>query len=141
MLAALICAPITRHLNSTFRFRFLDFGMQGARAAVGMITASMLTFVVFFFSVLLVTVQIASGNLSPRIIARPFQSTVLKAALGLFVFTFIYGVAVLGRLEDQVLQLPVFLSVLLSVASIGTFLFVVEFVGKELRATGQIAAA
>ena len=139
MLAALICAPLTRRLNYTLPFSFLDFGMQGARAAVGMIAASMLTFVVFFFSVLLVTVQIASGNLSPRIIARPFQSTVLKAALGLFVFTFTYGVAVLGRLEDQVLQLPVFLTVLLSVASIGTFLFVVEFVGKELRPATVVA--
>jgi uncharacterized membrane protein len=59
--------------------------------------------------------------------------------LGLFVFTFIYGMAVLGRLEDEVLELPVFLTVLLSVASIGTFLFVVEFVGKELRPATVVA--
>jgi len=139
MLAALICAPLTRYWNSTLRFRFFNFGAQGARAAVGMIAASMLTFVVFFFSVLLVTVQIASASLSPRIIARPFQSPVLKACLGLFVFTFIYGLAVLGRLEDQVPEMPVFFTVLLSVASIGTFLFVVEFVGKELRPARVVA--
>jgi len=139
MLAALICAPLTRHWNSTLRVRFLSFGVQGARAAVGMIAASMLSFVVFFCSVLLLTVQIASGTLSPRIIVRPFQSPVLKASLGLFVFTFIYGMAVLGRLEDEVLELPVFLTVLLSVASIGTFLFVVEFVGKELRPATVVA--
>ena len=133
MFAALICAPLTRYLNSKLGYSFFDFGLQGARAAVGMVAASMLTFVVFFFSVLLLTVQIASGNLSPRIIARPFQSNILKASLSLFVFTFVYGLAVLGRLEDRVLELPIFLTVLLSVASIGTFLFIVEFVGKELR--------
>ena len=98
-----------------------------------MIAASMLTFVVFFFSVLLLTVQIASGNLSPRIIARPFQSKALKASLVLFVFTFVYGVSVLGRLEDQVLQLPVFLTLLLSIFSIAVFLYIVEHIGKELR--------
>jgi len=133
MIAALLFAPLSRYLEASGRLRFLGFGLQGARAAIGLMAASILTFVVFFFSVLLLTVQIASGNLSPRIIARPFQSKALKASLGLFVFTFIYGVAVLGRLEDEVLQLPVFLTLLLSIASIGVFLFIVEHIGKELR--------
>jgi uncharacterized membrane protein len=133
MLGALICAPTVRHLDERFHFRLLQFGLHGARAAVGLISASMLTFVVFFFSVLLLTVQIASGTLSPRIIARPFQSKILKASLGLFIFTFTYGVCLLGRLEERVLQLPLLLLLLLSVASIGTFLFVVEHVGKQLR--------
>jgi len=114
--------------------------MQGARSAIEMIAASTLTFVVFFFSVLLVTVQIASGTLSPRIIARPFQSRALKASLGLFVFSFVYDLAVLGRLEDRVLQLPAFLTVLLSIVCIGTFLFVVEFVGKQLRPATVVAS-
>jgi uncharacterized membrane protein len=140
MLAALIWAPVSRYWNSTVDFRFFNFGLQGARAAVGMIAGSMLTFVVFFFSVLLLTVQIASGTLSPRIIARPFQSRVLKASLGLFVFTFIYGLAVLGRLEDRVLEMPVFVTVLLSIASIGVFLFVVEYVGKQLRPATVVAS-
>jgi len=140
MLAALALARLTRYWNSTLELRLLDFGLQGARAAVGTIAASMLTFVVFFFSVLLVTVQIASGTLSPRIIARPFQSWVLKASLGLFVFTFSYGVAVLGRLEDKVLQLPVLVTVVLSIFSVGTFLFVVEYVGKQLRPATVVAS-
>ncbi|HWB84965.1 MAG TPA: DUF2254 domain-containing protein [Bryobacteraceae bacterium] len=139
MVAALIVARLTRYLNSVTEYHFFGFGMQGARAAVSMIAASTLTFVVFFFSVLLLTVQVASASLSPRIIARPFQSHALKASLALFVFTFIYGVAVLGRLEDQVLELPVFITVVLSVASVGTFLFVVEFVSKELRPVTVVA--
>ena len=133
MLAAMICAPLTRRLDAMLKLPFADFGLQGARAGVGLIAGAMLTFVVFFFSVLLLTVQIASGNLSPRIIARPFQSRVLKISLGLFVFTFVYAASVLGRLEQQVLELPVFLTLLLTVVSIGVFLFVVEYVAKELR--------
>jgi uncharacterized membrane protein len=140
MLLAMICAPVTRYLDGRLHFRLLAFGLQGARAAVAMIAASMLSFVVFFFSVLLLTVQIASGTLSPRIIARPFQSRILKASLGLFVFTFVYGLSVLGRLEDEVLQLPVSLTLLLSVASIGIFLFIVERIGKELRPAAVVTA-
>lgn len=140
MLAALIWAPLSRYWNSKLQLHLLNFGLQGARAAVGMIAASMLSFVVFFFSVLLVTLQIASGSLSPRIIARPFRSRVLKASLGLFVFTFIYCVAVLGRLEDRVLELPVFSTLFFSVVSIGTFLFVVEYVAKELRPATVVAS-
>jgi uncharacterized membrane protein len=133
MIAALIASPLTRHWNSRVEVRLLGFGLVGARATLGMTAASMLSFVVFFFSVLLLTVQIASAGLSPRIIARPFQSGVLKACLGLFVFTFMYGTAILGRLEDRVLEIPVFISVVLTIVSIGAFLFVVEFFGKQLR--------
>jgi uncharacterized membrane protein len=133
MLGALVCARLTRNLNDVLSYQFLDFGIQGARAAIGIVAGSMLTFVVFFFSVLLLTVQIAGANLSPRIIMRPFQSRVLKAALSLFVFNFIYSLAVMGRLEERVPQLQVFLTLLLSVASTCMFLFVVEYLGKELR--------
>ncbi len=93
----------------------------------------------FFFSVLLLTVQVAGAYLSPRIIARPFQSKVLKGALSLFVFTFIYSVSTLGRVEDQVPQLCALLTIVLSVASIGMFLFVVEYLGKELRPATVLA--
>jgi len=140
MLAALICAPLTRGLDHLLRMPFLDFGIQGARAAMGMIAGAMLTFVVFFFSVVLLTVQIASGNLSPRIIARPFQLPVLKVSLSLFVFTFAYGIATLGRLEERVNQLQVFVTLLLSIASVGIFLFVVEHVGKTLRPVSVVTA-
>lgn len=133
MLAALICALLTRRLDEMLRMPFLEFGLDGARAAVGLIAGAMLTFVVFFFSVLLLTVQIASGNLSPRIIARPFRSRFVKLSLGLFVFTFVYGTSVLGRLEERVLQLSVFLTLILTVLSIGILLFVVQHISKELR--------
>jgi uncharacterized membrane protein len=139
MLAAKWLAPAIRRLDSNLQLHFFGFGVQGGRAAVGMIAASMLSFIVFFFSVLLLIVQMSSATLSPRIISRPFKSNVLKASLALFVFTFIYSLSVLARLEDRVPELPVFVTVLLSLASIGTFLFVVEYVGKELRPATVVA--
>jgi uncharacterized membrane protein len=95
---------------------------------------------VLSFSVLIVSVQVASATLSPTAVARPFRSNVLRWSIGLLVFTFVYGTYILARLEDRVLQLPVFLTVLLSVASIGVFLFVVERVTTELRPCTVVAA-
>jgi uncharacterized membrane protein len=94
----------------------------------------MLSFVVLFFSVLLLTVQIASSSLSPRIISRPFRSRALKASLGLFVFTLIYSMAVVARgTEGNIGQLATAMVIVLTVISICVFLYVVEHVSKELR--------
>ena len=45
------------------------WGADGARAVLGALASSMLTFIVFVFSILLVAVQLASAQLTPRIIA------------------------------------------------------------------------
>src|SRR5262249_982620 len=89
---------------------------------------------VFFFSVLLLTVQIASSTLSPRIISRPFRSRSLKLSLGLFVFTFIYSMSVVARGTERNLgQLVMAMVIVLTIISICVFLFVVEYVSKQLR--------
>jgi uncharacterized membrane protein len=94
----------------------------------------MLSFVVFFFSVLLLTVQIASSSLSPRVISRPFRSRTLKVSLGIFVFNLIYSMAVVARgTEGNLGQLVTAMVIVLTVISICVFLFVVEHVSKQLR--------
>ena len=91
----------------------------------------MLSFVVLFFSVLLLTVQIASSALTPRIISRPFRSRTLKASLGLFVFNLIYSMAVVARrTEGKIGQLATFMVIMFTIISICVFLFVVENVGQ-----------
>jgi len=96
-LAAFLSVPLLRVLDRSLGYHFFRFSLDGARAPAGIVSAAMLSFVVFFFSVLLLTVQIASSTLSPRIIARPFRSRTLKVSLGLFVFTLIYGMEVVVR--------------------------------------------
>jgi len=62
----------------------------------------MLTFIVFVFSIMLVTVQLASAQLTPRIIASFFRSRILRISLTVFVFAFAYTLAALSRIEDSV---------------------------------------
>ena len=93
-------------LDAQTRWAWLSFSPDGARAVVGAITSSMLTFVVFTFSILLLAVQIAGSQLSPRIISLAMRNRFVKWALSVFVLTFTYSLCVLSRIEDGVPQLP-----------------------------------
>ena len=133
-LAAFLSVPLLRLLDRRLGFQFFRYSPDGARALATIVSAAMLSFVVLFFSVLLLTVQIASSTLSPRIIARPFRSRALKASLGLFVFTLIYSMAVVARgTEGNIGQLATAMVIVLTIISICVFLYVVEHVSKELR--------
>jgi uncharacterized membrane protein len=138
--AAVLSVPLLRILDRILNFRLFDYTSDGARGLAGIIAAAMLSFVVFFFSVLLLTVQIASSTLSPRIISRPFRSRSLKLSLGLFVFTLIYSMAVVARGTAGPLgQLVTAMVVVLTILSICVFLYIVEHVSKELRPVTVIA--
>jgi len=133
-LAAFLSVPFLRFVDRVVDFHFFGYSPDGARAMASIVSAAMLSFVVMFFSVLLLTVQIASSSLSPRIISRPFRSRTLKASLGLFVFTLVYSMAVVARgTQGDLGQLVTAMVVVLTVISICDFLFVVEHVSKKLR--------
>src|SRR5215475_11539415 len=133
-LAAFVSVPLLRLLDRSVGREFFRYTPDGVRALATVVSAAMLSFVVFFSSVLLLTVQIASSSLSPRIISRPFRSSTVKASLGLFVFTLIYSMAVVARgTEGNLGQLATAMVILLTVVSICVFLFVVEHVSKQLR--------
>jgi uncharacterized membrane protein len=69
MLLALVLNPILREIDEATGWAWLGFGPNGSRALLGMIAASMLSFLVFLFSALLIAVQLASAQLTPRVIA------------------------------------------------------------------------
>jgi uncharacterized membrane protein len=132
--AAVLSVPLLRILDRVLEFRLFNYTSDGARALASIISAAVLSFIVFFFSVLLLTVQIASSTLSPRIISRPFRSRSLKLSLGLFVFTLIYSMAVVAKgTERNMGQLVIAMVVILIITSICVFLYVVEHVSKQLR--------
>jgi uncharacterized membrane protein len=121
-----------RAVDEATRWRLLDYGPEGARALTAALASSALTYIVFLFSALLVALQVASAQLSPRVIARGLRDRRTRLCLGLFVFTFLFGVGVLGRLESSVGQLRLFLVFLLNLASIAAFLYLVAYLGDYL---------
>jgi uncharacterized membrane protein len=111
-----------------------------AQTVLATMAASMFTFIVFVSSALLVAVQLASTQLTPRIIAIVFRDPVTKTAFVIFVFTFTFALAALVRITTSVPPLTTRVAAYSSLASVGFFLFLIDHVGKALRPSGALWA-
>jgi uncharacterized membrane protein len=109
-----------------------------ARAVLGTMAAAMFTFIVFVSSSLLVVLQLASAQLTPRIIAVIFRDGITRFSLTVFVFTFTFALAALVPISTSVPFLTVQLAAYSSLASLGVFLFLVDHVVKALRPSGAL---
>jgi uncharacterized membrane protein len=123
------------------QWKLLDYTPEGARALVGSISSSMLTFIVFQLTMVFIGVQIAVSQLTPRIIVATFRDRVIKMSLGIFLFTYVFSVSLQGRIRDPVPQLTVLLTVVFTLVSIGTFLYLVGYIGKALRPVNIVTKA
>lgn len=132
MVIALFARPVVQDIDAMLGWK-AAVGPDGARAVLGILVSALLTFIVFVFSILLLIVQIASAQLSPRIIVAIYRSRVVRGSLALFVFTFTYTLAALARIENSVPQISMWLAVYSSIASIAVFLYMIDHVGKALR--------
>ncbi len=133
MAAALPVAALIRRIDARTQWTLMNFGADGSRLVLGALASSVLTFIVFAFSIMLLAVQVAGGQLSPRIIARLFQNRLTKLTLSAFAFSFVYTLAALGRIEERVPQLPVLVAVLSSLISVVLFLYLIQRVGESFR--------
>jgi len=114
------------------------FHPDTARAVLGTMASSMFTFIVFVSSALLVAVQLASSQLTPRIIAMVFKDPVTKVSLTVFVFTFTFTLAALVRVTTAVPLLTADLAAYGCLASLGVFLYLIDHVGTSLRPSGAL---
>ena len=65
----LIVAPLVRQIDLWLAWPFAGLGLAGAQALCETVISLSLSFMVFTFGSLLVALQVASGPLTPRIIA------------------------------------------------------------------------
>jgi len=139
MVAALIAAPLVRQIDDGTHWTLMGFGLEGSRAVVGALAASLLTFIVFAFSIILLAVQVSGAQLSPLVIGRIFESRLVKLVLSAFVFSYTYSLAALGRIEARVPQLPILIAVLSSLISIALFLYLIQTASQSLRQGAVLA--
>ena len=108
-----------------------------AEALLGIIAASMLTFVGVVFTITLVALQLASAQLSPRVIRTFVRSGITKLAFGLFLATFAYAIVVIvvegASSRASVLRLAVTLGVLFVLASLVVFVVYVTATMRLLQ--------
>jgi uncharacterized membrane protein len=133
ILLVLVVAPLIRLLDRFVGWNWFNFTPEGAHTILSAFSASMLTFLVFVVSSLLIVVQLASAQLTPRIIAMVFSDWPLKWVLCTFTFSFTYTIAVSGRIEETVPQLSVAIVIVCNLACIVIFLWFVQWIGGSLR--------
>ncbi len=112
----------------------LGLGLSGAQAMLQTVITLTLSFIVFTFGSLLVAIQVASGQMTPRIIATTLlRDPVIKYTVALNVLTMLFAISGLNRTEDSVNQLAVFIASLLGMASLASFLFLIDYTARLLR--------
>src|SRR5262249_23988547 len=82
--------------------------------------------------------QLASAQLTPRIIGFVFRDRVTKLCLTAFVYTFTLSVAILIRIESNVPLILPELAIWGSIASLCAFFYLIDHVGKVLRPSGAL---
>ena len=100
-----------------------------------------MTFVVFLLSMLLLAVQIASSQLTPRIIATAFRNVVIRRTVSYFVFGFIFAVGTHGRVGPQVPEVAVLCTIILCLGGVVVAFYLVDYMAKSLRPVSVVASA
>ena len=131
---AMITIRILHRLDGQLGWVFQGLAVTGARALLDAVITSTLSFMVFTFGSLLVAIQVASGQMTPRIIATVLlRNNVVRYTVGLFIFTFMVALGTQDRIDDKVHRLPLFAVSCFGVACFAAFLYLIDYASRLLR--------
>ena len=136
---ALLLEQVTFRIAYALDARFAwvpawPFGLSGTQTALQTIITLILSFIVFTFASLLVAIQVASGQLTPRIIATTLlRDNVIRLTVGLFVFTLLFALGTVARIESTVPRLVMWTAASLGLISVMAFLFLIDYAARLLR--------
>ena len=135
---ALVLEQITFRIAYVYQVDFgwlpgFVFDREGTIAAADYVIASAIAFIVFTFSSLLVAIEVASGQLSPRIIATTLlRDKAIRSSVALFVYGLLLAVAVKSRV-DTIPHFLVSLMGILGLVSVVVFMFLIDHAARLLR--------
>ena len=114
---------------------FYGVSMTGARALLETVVTLNISFLVFTFGSLLVAIQVAGGQYTPRIIATTLlRDNAIRVTVGYFVFTMLFSVRALIKMGDaEVPQFNVFVGGVLGLLSMAVFLYLIDYAARLLR--------
>jgi uncharacterized membrane protein len=137
IVAGLLMVRLLISLDRAFGWE-LNISRESAQAIMSTVSSSMLTLMVLVCSAVLVAVQLASAQLTPRIIALIYRNPFRKIALAVFAFTFTFSVGVLARLDGVVPWLTAYVAAYGFLLNLALFLFFIEGMGKTLRPSSAL---
>lgn len=124
-----------------------NIGAESARQLLSTLAGAMVTVVSLVFSLTLVALTVAAGNLGARLLERYMQNRVVQASMGLFVGSFGFTVMVLaatGDGSDDVPALSVVMALVLSIVGVLWLMFAFHDLARTLQidqAAAEIAGS
>ncbi|MZG04852.1 DUF2254 domain-containing protein [Streptomyces sp. SID5614] len=111
---------------------------QDTKTVVTTVSSAMMTFIGVVFSISLVAVQMASGQLTPRVVRIFVRSRISKLTMTVFLATFLVSLLVLSSYESEtdprrVVSVPLVQSLLILVLVGMSLLLFVVYVSATLR--------
>ncbi|MFI6649425.1 DUF2254 domain-containing protein [Streptomyces sp. NPDC050529] len=111
---------------------------EDTKTIVVTISSAMMTFIGVVFSISLVAVQMASGQLTPRVVRIFVRSRISKLTLSVFLATFVFSLLVLSSYEStadprRVVSVPFLQSILTAVLVGLSLLLFIAYVSATLR--------
>jgi len=130
----LILYRLLRALDAALGWQILRFTASGGQTMLQTVTTMTLSFIVFTFGSLLVAIQVASGQLTPRVIATTLlRDNVVRYTVGLFVFSLLFAISVHNRIEGTGDQLVLVVAGVLGLLSMAAFLYLIDYAARLLR--------
>lgn len=119
-------------------------GADSARAMLATIAAATMTLTGLVFSVTMLVLQLASNQLSPRVMRTFLADRGNQVVLALFIATFAYALLALrevhtGGERDVVPTLTVWAAFVLALLSVGGFVYYTDHVAQAIRPANVIA--
>jgi uncharacterized membrane protein len=143
---ALIQADTTGSAQWLARWpRLFGASAAGARGMLSTIAGSMMTVVGVTFSMVLVTLALASSQYTSRILRNFMRDRVTQIVLGVFAGIFIYCLIVLRTIRSGdeggfVPGLAVFFAVVLAIGGISALIFFIHHIASSIQASSIIAS-
>jgi uncharacterized membrane protein len=137
ILLALLAVTVITRVEGAMGVRS-SISPETARIILSTVAASTFTLLVLVSSAMLLAVQLASAQLSPRIISMIYRMPHGKLAFSLFVFTFTFSVGTLVRIEQSVPIIASYISGYAFLVNIGLFIFFIDILGKNLRPSSAL---
>ncbi|MBV8391716.1 MAG: DUF2254 domain-containing protein [Alphaproteobacteria bacterium] len=136
--AYIICFMLVRALS-----RFDDWlkwswnwtlTVENVDNTLNILIAGILSFIVFTFGSLLIAIQVASAQLTPRVIATTLlRDNTIRFVVSLFVLSFTFDLGVAARTQQEVPYFLVTVALLLSITSIAAFVYLIDHAARLLR--------
>jgi uncharacterized membrane protein len=130
----LLAARVVHFIDARLDWSGAHVSVEGAKTLCSTVITLALSCIVFTFGSLLVAIQVASGQYTPRIIATTLlRDDVIRYTVGLFVLSGLFALKAFYRIDTHVPQLVVLITAILGLLTLVAFLYLIDYAARLLR--------